>query len=276
MRSRSTVFFGAVRTPRVRAGREADPRGERGPNGRSPRVCSSYTAVVANARRRLRSEGSKPVNRKRPAYVTCPMRHDSSLRIVHPPRGGPQRVRWRPASQSWRLPAAAAFTRPKSPRREAGTRYRLSWRSNHQARLRSHVPVEFVAAPAIETHSEKQGRSGWLVLGGGRHSQRVLGLDPGRRREVTNHEPRGELHRLRIGASNSLRRHALTSPAHRFVAVGALALFSLRSGLYRHSSSRSHACSGAYARAAASLRRSASREWSQAPGAIRLPTASPL
>ena len=54
-------------------GWQADPRGEPGPNGRSSRVYSNYTAVVANARSCLRSACSKPVNRKRLAYVTYPM-----------------------------------------------------------------------------------------------------------------------------------------------------------------------------------------------------------
>jgi len=140
------LFFGALRTPHVSAGRQCDPQGERGPNGRSPRICSSYTAVVANARSRLRSEGCKPVNRKRPAYVTCPMRHDAPSGSFIRAGAGRSALDGRPAVRLAFVAAPAIQTGLDSPgrRREVTSAARWHWRLLH-----------FRVTPAIECEMPK-------------------------------------------------------------------------------------------------------------------------
>src|SRR4051812_22824446 len=59
---------------------------------RSPRICGSWTAVIETLATVCEAKALNPVNRKRHAYVSCPMRLRAPADF-YPPRGGTQRVR---------------------------------------------------------------------------------------------------------------------------------------------------------------------------------------
>src|SRR5207244_1120932 len=104
----------------------------------SPCIRVRYTVVVTLLARRVAKRAAKPVNRKTTAYVICPMG------------------------------TTASTNRVSAPGRDAA-RYTAA------ALVRSHVPVEFVAAPAVETRPEKQARPS--VVCPQRRNVRCLGAD---------------------------------------------------------------------------------------------------
>src|SRR5712692_10530119 len=93
------AFFGALRTPRARAGRQVDARGGPARKGRSPRVPGQLADLFAMLPGRLQDEVPDLSIGKRPAYVTCPIGDGAATMTVvernrcDSPRGGTRRVR---------------------------------------------------------------------------------------------------------------------------------------------------------------------------------------
>src|SRR5712691_7225364 len=67
------VFFGALRTPRARAGRQVDARGGPARKGRSPRVPGQLADLFRDAAGPSSKRSARPVKPEPPPFVTCPI-----------------------------------------------------------------------------------------------------------------------------------------------------------------------------------------------------------
>jgi hypothetical protein len=123
----------------VCAGRQGDPRRVPGPDGRSPRVSGDHRATQALVAAVCEGTYQIRVNRKRRAYVTCPMKPPPARAVLSAP--GRDAVRYGARQCNVALDGRqsfAALTRSGSGRRESPTRLSLSPGLRSRLTLKSH------------------------------------------------------------------------------------------------------------------------------------------